>query len=85
MLTEVVRRISLRNAYIIFQSREDSVFGFYSLVTHSQVTRLSNDVFCVPWSSLQMLDERQVQYRFATEDDLTDAHPIWIVSESKPR
>jgi len=75
----------LKNAYIVFETRQDAVFGFYSLVTHSQVTRFSNDVFCIPWRSLALLDERHVQYRFANEDDLADAHPIWNFSDVRSR
>ncbi|MEO7719190.1 MAG: hypothetical protein ABIY70_23575 [Capsulimonas sp.] len=76
---------SVRNAYIKFLSNEDSVLGFYELVTHSQVTRLSNDIYCVPWSSLAILDSRQVEYSFATEEDLTNAHPIWGFAAAKTR
>jgi hypothetical protein len=75
----------VKHAYIKFSSQEDSVQGFYELVTHSQCTCLTNDVYCVPWSSLQLLDAQQIQYTFASEEALTDAHPIWKVAETKSR
>jgi hypothetical protein len=75
----------LKNAYIVFTTSADAVYGCYSLVTHSQVTCLSNNVFCIPWQSLALLDSRQVQYRFANQDDLVNVHPIWNFSEPKPQ
>lgn len=75
----------MKHAYIKFSSQEDSVQGFYQLVTHSQCTCLTNEVYCVPWSSLALLDAEQIQYTFATEEALTDAHPVWKVAEAKSR
>jgi hypothetical protein len=75
----------VKHAYIKFNSHEDSEQGFYELVTHSHCTCLSNDVYCVPWSSLALLDARKIQYTFATEEALTDAQPIWKVAEAKSR
>ena len=71
------RGSSLRNAYIKFRSPEDSALGCNTLVAHSHVSRLTGDVFCIPWHSLELLDANQVAYSFATEDDLTNAHPVW--------
>jgi hypothetical protein len=72
----------VRNAYIKFDSQEDSVLGFYELATHSAFSRLTNDIFCVPWNILQLLDARSVQYKFATEDELTHARPLWNFADS---
>lgn len=82
--TESTRRSSVKNAYIKFKTPEDSVRGFQELVTHSRCTCLSNDIYCVPWDSLPLLDACQIEYTFATEDALTDAHPIWNIADSKP-
>lgn len=68
---------TVRNAYIKFRTAEDRTQGCEELLTQSQVTRLSNDVFCIPWNSLAILDARQVDYTFANEDDLFDARPLW--------
>ena len=70
----------MRNAYIKFQTGEDSALGCETLIAHSRVSRLSNDVYCIPWSSLALLDDRCVGYTFASEDDLTNARPIWKIA-----
>ena len=70
----------MRNAYIKFRTIEDRALGCEELIAHSHVSRLSNDVYCIPWSSLALLDARQVEYTFANEDDLTNARPIWKVA-----
>ena len=67
----------MKNAYIKFRTLEDRARGCDTLVAHAHVSRLSGDIFCIPWHSLEMLDTREVLYSFATEDDLTNAHPIW--------
>jgi hypothetical protein len=67
----------LRNAYIKFRTTEDRTQGCDELLPHSPVSCLSNDVFCIPWKSLIILDARQVEYSFASEDDLSDARPLW--------
>jgi len=70
----------VRNAYIKFRTTTDRALGCEELITHSHVSRLSNDVYCIPWSSLALLDTREVEYTFANEDDLTNARPIWKVA-----
>ena len=72
----------MRNAYIKFRTGEDRRRGCQELVAHSQVSRLSNGVYCIPWSSLALLDDCQLQYSFATEDDLTNAQTIWQFAAS---
>lgn len=67
----------LWNAYIIFRTAEDRAQGCEQLLPHSPVTRLSNDVFCIPWKSLALLDACLVEYTFATQDDLSNARPLW--------
>ena len=67
----------MRNAYIKFRSVEDHARGCQELLPKSPVSRLSNDVFCIPWASLALLDAREVSYSFASEDDLTGAQSLW--------
>ena len=67
----------LRNAYIKFRTAEDRAQGCAELLPHSPVTRLSNDVFCIPWKSLALLDACQIEYTFASQDDLSNARPLW--------
>ena len=68
---------ALRNAYIKFRTAEDRTQGCEELLAHSAVARFSNDVFCIPWNSLCLLDARQIAYAFASQDDLTGARPVW--------
>lgn len=67
----------MRNAYIKFRSVEDHARGCQELLPKSAVSRLSNDIFCIPWGSLALLDAGEVSYSFANEDDLTGVQPIW--------
>ena len=66
-----------RNAYIKFCSAEDRAQGCAELLPHSPVTRLSGDVYCIPWKSLALLDACGVGYQFAGQDDLLSARPLW--------
>ena len=75
----------MRNAYIKFRTSEDRTLGFEELVTHSPVSRLSNDIFCIPWRSLSLLDALQVNYTFANEEDLSNARPIWKFAAASVR
>jgi hypothetical protein len=75
----------VRNAYIKFHTDRDYEQISDDLLTHSPVSRLSNDVFCIPWGSLALLDAREVAYSFASEDDLLDARPIWNFALPKSR
>lgn len=75
----------LKNAYIKFASETDSAEGFDEIIKHSHCSRLSNDIYCVPWESLAMLDARDVNYTFATDEDIKTAQPIWNISEKRPR
>ncbi len=56
---------------------EDRAQGCAELLPHSPVTRLSNDVFCIPWKSLALLDACGIAYQFASQDDLSNARPVW--------
>ncbi|MGO8672394.1 MAG: hypothetical protein ACLQVD_13650 [Capsulimonadaceae bacterium] len=75
----------MKNAYIKFNTPDDAVLGFNELIKHSHCTCLSNDIYCVPWTSLALLDEHQIHYTFASEEAITDAQPLWNIAQSKPR
>ena len=67
----------MKNAYIKFRTTEDRILGCEALMAHSRVSLLSNDVYCIPWGSLALLEAREIEYHFANQDDLTNARPIW--------
>ena len=73
----------MKNAYIKFRTKEDSAIGFDELINHSPISRLSNDIFCIPWTSLEVLDARKVNYAFATDEDLRNAQPIWNFADTR--
>ena len=75
----------MRNAYIKFRTGEDRAQGCRELVTHSAVSRLSGDVYCIPWISLALLDACRIGYTFADQDDLASARPIWKVAAAGVR
>ena len=75
----------VRNAYIKFPTVEDCALGFQELLPQSPVSRLTGDVFCIPWGSLALLDARQVSYSFASQDDLTGAQPVWNFASAGAR
>ena len=75
----------MRNAYIKFRTAEDAARGFDALIAHGPVSRLSNDIYCIPWASLAVLDARAVAYGFASEDDLFSAQPVWDFSAACAR
>lgn len=75
----------MKNAYIKFHSDVEYQQVCEELVARSPVSRLSNGVFCVPWSALSLLDACSVGYSFASEADLAGAQPIWKFAASQPR
>jgi hypothetical protein len=64
----------MQTAYIKFLTDEDRVQGFYELATRSRVGSLPGQVYQVPIESLAMLDDRQISYRQATEEEVKAAH-----------
>ena len=75
----------MRNAYIKFRTRKDRAVGCEELIAHSDVSRLSGDVYCIPWISLSLLDACRVEYTFADQDDLTNARPLWKFAGANAR
>jgi hypothetical protein len=73
----------VRNAYIKFRTPKDSALGFSELVPHLHFSRLSNDIYCIPWDGVELLNSREIGYSFATEDDLVHARPLWNLSDGK--
>ncbi len=73
----------MKNAYIKFRTEQDCRQGCAALVTEWPVSCLSNDVYCIPWGGLALLDGRDVQYSFASEADLAHAQPVWNFAASK--
>ena len=75
----------MKNAYIKLHEERDCAQMCESLIASSSVSRLSNNVFCVPWCALTLLDDCKIAYSFASEDDLANARPIWNFSPAPAR
>ena len=59
----------MNTVYIKFNSRKLQVKGYYELATHATATSLPDGVYIVPVKALSMLDERDISYRQASEDE----------------
>ncbi len=62
---------SMKNAYIKFLSDEDRQSGFETLSTNAAIISLSDEIFCIPLATLPLLDEHDVKYMHASNDEVT--------------
>lgn len=60
--------------YIRFLTHDDRVRGFYALATRSRVGSLPGEIYQVPIEALKLLDDQQIGYRRATDDEVKTAH-----------
>lgn len=60
----------MKNAYIKFLSEEDRRSGIQALSVIDQVMSLNDEVFCVPVARLRLLDDANVGYTHASNDDV---------------
>ncbi len=76
----------MNTVYIKFKSRRHQVNGYYELATHATVTSLPDGVYIVPVQALSILDEQDISYRQAAEDEVEKSHaqpiPRW---DNNPR
>jgi hypothetical protein len=71
--------------YIQFQSEDDEVNGVYALATQSRADSIGN-IFRVSDADLQLLDNKQVKYTFASEREILDAYQrLHEFRNGKPR
>jgi hypothetical protein len=64
----------MRTMNIKFLTEKDRVRGFYELATRAWVTSLPGTVYQVPLDALKLLDNQQIGYRRATDDEVKTAH-----------
>ena len=60
--------------YIKFNNREDHIKGYYELATKTKVISLPNEIYGVPLSELQILEELHISYRRATDEEVSISH-----------
>ena len=64
----------MQTIYIKFLTEEDRVRGFYELATRSRVGSLPGKIYQVPLEALKLLENQQIGYRRATDDEVKAAH-----------
>ena len=64
----------MQTIYIKFLSIDDRVKGFYELITRARVSSLPGEVYQVGIESLKLLENQQIAYRRATDQEVKDAH-----------
>lgn len=70
----------MNTVYVKFNSRKHQVEGYYALATHATVTSLPDGVYVVPVQALSILDDQEISYRQASEDEVekSNAQPIHL-------
>lgn len=64
----------MNTVYIKFNSRKHQVEGYYELATHATVISLPDGVYIVPVQALSILDDQDISYRQASEDEVENSH-----------
>ena len=64
----------MQTVYIKFLSNDDRVRGFYELMTRARVSSLPDEVYQVGIEALKLLENQQIAYRRATDQEVKDAH-----------
>lgn len=62
-------------AYIVFLTRPDEELGFTLLMQRTPVHAYAQGVYGVDRSACSILDEREVRYREATEEEISSTVP----------
>ncbi len=64
----------MQTVYIKFVSKDDRVKGFYELMTRARVASLPDEVYQVPIDALKLLENQQIGFRRATDEEVKSAH-----------
>ncbi len=64
----------MNTAYIKFNSREHQIKGYYELAYHATVSSLPDGVYIVPVQALSILDEQEISYRQASDDEVEKSY-----------
>ncbi|HEX5322279.1 MAG TPA: hypothetical protein VFW40_00735 [Capsulimonadaceae bacterium] len=63
----------MKNTYIKFLTEEDRAQGFRELSARAQIIGLVEEIFCVPVTCLSVLDEQNICYALASNEEVTQA------------
>ena len=61
----------MKNAYIKFLTDDDRREGFEKLSTQAQIISLSDEIFCIPLTTLRLLDDDGIRYTHASGEEVT--------------
>ena len=64
----------MQHIHIIFLTEEDRVNGFYELIKNARVTSFPGKVYQVPIQALKLLQDKNISYRQASDDEVKTAH-----------
>jgi len=74
----------MKNAYIRFLTPEDRDSGFKHLSQNATVIGLDEGIFCVPVTSLTLLNEQNICYTLVPFEDIERArHRTWHFAFTK--
>ena len=64
----------MQTVYIKFLTEADRARGFFELAKRSRIGSLPGQVYQVPLTALQILEDAHIDYRRATDAEVKDAH-----------
>jgi hypothetical protein len=64
----------MRTVFISFLSDKDRTRGSYELATRARISSFPGGIYQVPVEALPLLDEHQIAYRRATDEEVKAAH-----------
>ena len=64
----------MQTVFIKFLTNDERVRGFYELATRARIGSLPGEVYQVPIDALRLLENQQIGYRRATDDEVKAAH-----------
>jgi len=64
----------MHSIHIKFVSEKDRVRGFYELAKNARISSLPDKIYQVPRDALKILEDAQISYRRATDDEVKLAH-----------
>ena len=63
----------MQTVFIAFSDAERAR-GFYELATRARIGSFPGGIYQVPMEALRLLDDRQIPYRRATDEEVRTAH-----------
>jgi hypothetical protein len=74
----------MKNAYIRFLTPEDRAAGFKQLTQDATVIGLDEGIFCVPLTSLRILNDNDISYMLVPYEEIERArHRTWHFAFTK--